>query len=133
MNDLEHRIQCGIVRHLRLRGACVFAVPNGGARDAITGKRLKCEGVLAGVPDLVIVGKGEVFFVEIKTPTGKQSDSQKEFQREVEARGFKYLLWRSVDDAANWANETYGRGCLACSKPKQLMLSAPALFQGARK
>ena len=32
-----------------------FAVPNGGNRNAITGAKLKCEGVRAGVPDLVLM------------------------------------------------------------------------------
>lgn len=30
----------------------MYAIPNGGRRDAITGARLKAEGVLAGVPDI---------------------------------------------------------------------------------
>jgi hypothetical protein len=45
MNDDEHRIQSEAVKHARLRWPIcrthLFAIPNGGARDAITGKRLK--------------------------------------------------------------------------------------------
>lgn len=32
----------------------LFAVPNGGQRDKITGGRLKAQGVKAGVPDLML-------------------------------------------------------------------------------
>jgi hypothetical protein len=33
-----------------------FAVPNGGSRQRLEGARLKAGGVMAGVPDLLIVG-----------------------------------------------------------------------------
>lgn len=102
MNDLEHQIQTGIVHYLRLRGYLVLAVPNGGARDFRTGRRLKDEGVLAGVSDLIVIQAGKVCFVEVKTPTGRQSDSQKEFQKSVEAKGYEYLIWRSIKDAIKW-------------------------------
>lgn len=35
-------------------GALLFAIPNGGARDAVTGHNLKLEGVLPGIPDLFL-------------------------------------------------------------------------------
>lgn len=41
MNHLEDRIQADIVSYLRLNRILVFAVPNGGARNAITGALLK--------------------------------------------------------------------------------------------
>lgn len=55
--DEEHETQAACVRWFRaawpgLRGR-LFAVPNGGRRDAVTGARLKAEGVVAGVADLI--------------------------------------------------------------------------------
>ena len=44
MRQEEHNIQVGIVQYLRLRGFEVFAIPNGGRRDAVTGAKLKAEG-----------------------------------------------------------------------------------------
>ena len=32
----------------------MYHIPNGGRRDAITGARLKAEGVVAGVPDIFL-------------------------------------------------------------------------------
>ena len=63
--DEEHRIQCECVRyfHLRyphLRGR-LFAVPNGGRRDAATAGKLKAEGVVAGVSDLVLLKPNREF------------------------------------------------------------------------
>ena len=45
--DEEHRIQCSCVRWFRLEypelRRMLFAVPNGGRRDAVTGQKLKDE------------------------------------------------------------------------------------------
>lgn len=108
MKHHEHAIQVGIVKYLRAMGVFCFAVPNGGKRDAKTGAYLKDEGALAGVADLILVQNNQIVFVEIKTGDGKQSESQRNFQKEVEARGHLYLVWRSIDDAINFkqlANE----------------------------
>lgn len=57
-ND-EHRIQSACVRWFRLKYPklknVLFAVPNGGRRDAITGARLKEEGATSGVSDLILL------------------------------------------------------------------------------
>lgn len=69
----EHALQAAILSHIRLRlvpGVFVFAVPNGGARDSVTGARLKAEGVRAGVPDLALVIDGKSHFLEVKTERG---------------------------------------------------------------
>ena len=58
MQDAEHRLQCACVRWFRYQyphhASLLFAVPNGGRRDAVTGARLKAEGVVAGVADLLL-------------------------------------------------------------------------------
>lgn len=62
MNSLpvpdEHSEQVSLFRWWKLRyrdhPALLFAIPNGGARDRITGKRLKDEGVRAGIPDICL-------------------------------------------------------------------------------
>lgn len=53
----------------------------------------------AGTSDLLLIkNNGEVVFVETKTLTGKQRESQINFQNAVEKLGHKYILARSVDD-----------------------------------
>lgn len=57
----------------------------------------KSLGLIAGVSDLVIVTQNEVIFVEVKTPIGKQSEKQKNFQSKIERLGYRYLLVRSLE------------------------------------
>ena len=105
-SDEEHRIQVSCVRWFRLKYphlfARLFAVPNGGRRDGITGARLKEEGVLAGVADLILLVPNadyHALLIEMKTPKGRQSESQKAWQQEVCAEGeYKYVVCRSLDD-----------------------------------
>ena len=105
MRQEEHNIQVAIVQYLRLRGFEVFAIPNGGRRDAVTGAKLKAEGVTAGVADMIILLPiGNVLFVEVKTAKGRQSPEQKAFQERVESLGFNYVIWRSVEDAEKFIN-----------------------------
>lgn len=58
---------------------------------------------IRGCPDgtsdlLIIAPKGKVIFCETKTATGKQRDSQKQFQATVEKLGHIYILARTVND-----------------------------------
>ena len=83
-----------------LRG-CLVAVPNGGRRDAVTGARLKAEGATAGVSDLILFqrrGQSGALLVEMKTPKGRQSVAQRQWQEAMEAQGYRYAICRSLDE-----------------------------------
>ena len=101
MRDPEHRLQCACVRWFRYQypqlSSLLFAIPNGGRRDPVTGARLKAEGVVAGVSDLILFvpsDKHHALCIEMKTATGRQSTAQKEWQRLVEQLGYKYAVIR---------------------------------------
>lgn len=99
----EHRIQTQIVEYLILNQVEVFAIPNGGHRDLATAMVLKREGVRRGAPDLMIIGKNKIFFVEVKTAKGKQSEYQKIFEDITKkSSACEYMLWRSLDDAVDF-------------------------------
>lgn len=109
----EHRMQCSCVRWFnysfpKLRGK-LFAVANGGKRDAITGKQLKDEGVVAGVSDLILLVKNKRYcglLIEMKTPTGRQSTSQKQWQELItNTDDYKYIIVRSFDEFMNEIND----------------------------
>lgn len=105
-SDEEHRIQCSCVRwfnlkHRKLKGR-LFAVPNGGKRDALTGAKQKAEGVVAGVADLILLVPNRFYgalLVEMKTLTGRQSESQKDWEQIITSEGdYKYVVCHSLDD-----------------------------------
>ena len=104
-DDEEHRIQCACVQWFRYQHPeCrhnLFAVPNGGRRDKTTGAKMKAEGVLAGVADLILLKSNAnhgALLIEMKTRIGRQADTQREWQRLIERDGYKYVVCRSLED-----------------------------------
>lgn len=111
--DEEHQIQCACVRwfsyqYPELHGR-LFAVPNGGRRDETTAAKLKAEGVVAGVADLILLRRNRDYgalLIEMKTPTGRQSDSQKKWQFTLCSESkYKYVVCRSLDDFIKEVND----------------------------
>jgi len=82
----------------------IFAVPNGGSRNILEAKLLKATGVMAGVSDLILIIKNKIFFIELKTEKGIQSDQQKIFESKVSDLGFEYLIFRSLEQYKLWRN-----------------------------
>lgn len=104
--DEEHRIQCACVhwfslQYPKLKGR-LFAVPNGGRRDETTAAKLKAEGVVAGVADLILLKSNRDYgalLIEMKTRKGRQRETQKIWQNIVCADDeYKYVVCRSIDD-----------------------------------
>ena len=78
----------------------VFAVPNGGARDAREGANLKVQGVLAGVPDLVILFPlGITCMIEMKAKEGSVSKAQHEVHPHIQALGHTLIVAYSAEEA----------------------------------
>lgn len=105
--DLEHKLQSACVRWYRLQYPTMrhnlFAVPNGSKRDSITAVKLKEEGVLSGVADLILLKSNRFYgalLIEMKTREGRQSDLQKDWQQKITNDGYKYVVVRSLDDFA---------------------------------
>lgn len=74
--------------------------PNGGRRDAREGARFKQMGTQAGFPDLILLVASQGYhalLLELKTRTGRQQDSQKEYQQLAEAQGYRYVVIRSLE------------------------------------
>lgn len=112
IKDEEHKIQCECVRWFyaqwREFGGLLFAVPNGGRRDAATGAKLKREGVVPGVADLMlfVARKGlHGLCIEMKTPKGRQSDVQKIWQQQVQKQGYGYVVCRGVEEFVEVVNQ----------------------------
>lgn len=104
-DDEEHRIQSSCIKWYRLQYPKLwhnlFSVPNGGRRDSVTGRRLKAEGVLAGVADLILLKSNRFYgalLIEMKTKKGIQSEEQEMWENKITRDGYKYVVCRSLDD-----------------------------------
>lgn len=104
--DREHQMQCACFKWFNLKypkfRGLLFAVPNGGKRSERLGERYKAEGMVAGVSDLLLL-KCNKFYnglcIEMKTPEGKQSKVQIEWEQKINELGeFKYIVCRSTDE-----------------------------------
>ena len=83
----ESTLQASCVRWFRYQypHLVIYAVPNGGSRNVREAQRLKAEGVLAGVADLVVMlPQGKSLYIEMKVRGNRQTDNQKEFQKVIE-------------------------------------------------
>ena len=113
MREEEHQIQSACVRwfayqHPELKGL-LFAVPNGGARNKATAGKLKAEGVVAGVSDLILlvpriicgVAQWHGLCIEMKKPGGYQSPEQRQWEATVNGYGYKYAVCHSLDEFIN--------------------------------
>lgn len=55
-----------------------------------------------GGADLIGLFKGRFVAIEIKTPAGRQSPEQKQYEALVRRLGGEYAILRSVDEALSW-------------------------------
>lgn len=101
MEKTEHRIQsdCFVFFHNTYpehRGKLAYNHAN--SRNAIDGAKNKALGLIKGRSDFSFYFNKTAYFLECKTPTGKQSKEQKEWQKLMEDSGFEYFLFTSVDE-----------------------------------
>jgi hypothetical protein len=99
----EHQLQVMCVTWYRLQypqyAELLFAVPNGGFRGKATAGKLKAEGVVSGVSDLILLYPTIGYHglcIEMKNEKGTQSARQKEWARAVRENGYAYMVIRSL-------------------------------------
>lgn len=118
----EEKLQVQLVEAFRTivpsHLAVLYAVPNGGKRGKAEAGRLKAQGVLSGVADLVIMMRGRHVYAEVKTEEDKvrgvertyMSTNQKNFAKQAEALGHDHHVIRSMDE---WVTLLKGLGLIA--------------------
>lgn len=63
----------------------------------------KARGWSKGVPDLLIVWKGSILFLELKFgKQGRLSEEQKLWRQSVINAGYEYACWRTLQDCETW-------------------------------
>jgi hypothetical protein len=98
----EAEIHKAVIRNLVVRGGhnvFWFHPANGGKRSWSEGKSFKAMGVVAGVPDIIIIKGGEVFGLELKSTSGRSSPSQRLVHAAMQEAGAKTAIAKGLDEA----------------------------------
>lgn len=99
----ESRIQKSCVKWFRSQypKLILFAIPNGGKRGLIEASIMKAEGVLAGVPDLLLLYPSNGYnglFIEMKTEKGDTNPNQRKMIPLIQEAGYQVFICRSFND-----------------------------------
>lgn len=99
----EARLQESCVNWFRYQypNELLFAIPNGGRRDAKEAAHMKRTGVLAGVPDLCLAtprnGYGGMY-IELKAGKNTETEKQVEVRLKLTAAGYMCVVCRTFDE-----------------------------------
>lgn len=102
----EAELQGAVIQYLRLAlrpPAFAFAVPNGGSRDKREAAKLRWQGVLPGVPDLILAFPPQstghrAAGIELKSATGRLSPEQRDVGLQLTACGWCWACCRSIEE-----------------------------------
>lgn len=106
MKDREHQEQVAFFNWFKFvhPTKLAFAIPNGGKRNITVAKKLKAEGALSGVPDIMIASANGVYhgmFIEMKAGKNKPTESQIKVMEQLKAEGYKVEVcysWAAAGD-----------------------------------
>ena len=105
----EYEEQIKLAEYLDMKNYLWCHVPNGGNRNAITGAKLKRQGVKPGVPDVLIFDVPQYNWngiaIELKRSNGRPSDvreTQKEWLGELESRDWQTKIAFGADEAIDF-------------------------------
>lgn len=111
----EHEEQVDLMRLVEMHKGrwpelgMLFAVPNGGDRNMLVAKKLKAEGVKAGVPDLCLpVPRGGYhgLFIELKRQKkGRISPEQVAWLKALQGQGYRAEMCLGATEAWNVIQE----------------------------
>ena len=87
------------------RGMLFHVDNNSGNR--VTGNLKKAQGVVEGSPDFILIVPQIIYFIELKTETGKLRESQVKFCSNVAKRGHPYIVIRKFEDFTNLIKKIY--------------------------
>ena len=113
----EARNQAAAIEWIRLAAPQVLAFhpANGGWRSLREAARFRWIGVVAGIPDIVVITPGGVaYFIEMKAAGGTLSPAQRHIHETLTALGSPPAICRSLDDVRRafraWGIETRETG-----------------------
>lgn len=78
----------------------IFHVPNGlNCKNGVDRYVRKCLGVEAGVPDIQIIHKNKIFFIEFKAPNGVLAPAQEQMITKIQTAGVPVFVCYSYAEA----------------------------------
>jgi hypothetical protein len=104
----EDQIQRACFQHLAWRGVpglFAFHPANGGWRSPIEARILKGLGVIAGVPDIIIIHATKVYALELKADDGRITDAQLACHERLRTAGARVGVAFGIDGALRQLNE----------------------------
>ena len=96
----EAELQRACVRWYRMqyaKDAMLLYMNHQNGKNMTEQSILKGLGLVSGVADLTLLHQGKAYFFELKSPNGKQSQRQEEWEMEVTRHGFDYYLINDLD------------------------------------
>lgn len=100
----EHNLQVACVQWFRMQypGLLLMSIPNGGWRKKATAAKLKQEGAIAGVPDLLLAHPSNRYhglWIEMKNgKAGRLSEHQKIVIPQLQKEGYQVVVARTFDE-----------------------------------
>ena len=95
----EGRTQLQIIHYLKAIGAVVGKTKTMGTKR---GKAFCFDPyIFKGFPDLTCFHKDTLYFIEVKSPAGKQSFEQMAFEHLCAGAGITYILARTLEDVSS--------------------------------
>lgn len=109
----EHKHQVAFFRWFRMQypDVIAYAIPNGGQRHPAVAKKLRDEGVLAGVPDVFIADGKPGLYIEMKNPDkGKLSKTQQEVIDKLIKVGYVVMVCFGWEEARSVVIDYFNQG-----------------------
>jgi hypothetical protein len=89
------RLEIAAPLHISLQGACWFSLDVAGYVGVVPGLRTS-RGIVAGVPDVLILFRGRAFWIELKAEDGLLSPAQAHGAAALLGAGCRYAVARSI-------------------------------------
>jgi hypothetical protein len=110
VDQQEHGLQKRCVDWFRkqFKMILIFAVPNAAKRSWQLANMLRAEGMVSGIPDLIVAYPSKGFhglYIEMKTVKGKPSDEQITVQAYLRANGYQVIQPRTFEEFQQGVNE----------------------------
>ncbi len=105
----EYELQVAVVDFLQLAlpdDAVFFHVPNGGYRNKSEAARFKRMGTVAGVPDILVIYRGQVVAIELKAPGGTLSKAQKAMHERLTLAGALVYTATRIEEVEGFLRAT---------------------------